>query len=92
MWNLSLYIDILNLALNCGSSKHGKAIRAYVGSNRVVAKYLKIEGKIEKTSLIKAMIKYPCVIKGIIIILKLPVVSFRSGVTAKIEPFKFSRV
>jgi len=40
MWNLSLTIDILNRALNCGSSKQGKADLAYVGSKCVVAKYL----------------------------------------------------
>lgn len=43
MWNLFLKIDMLNLALNWGSSKHGNAERAYVGSNWVVAKYLEYE-------------------------------------------------
>lgn len=41
IWNLSLKIVSRNLALNCGSSKHGKAVRAYVVSNCVAAKFLK---------------------------------------------------
>lgn len=45
MWNLSLNIDILNRALNCGSSKQGKADLAYVGSKCVVAKYLQCNYK-----------------------------------------------
>jgi len=32
-----------NFALNAGSSKHGKALRASVGSNCVTATYLKWE-------------------------------------------------
>jgi hypothetical protein len=48
MWNLSLNIDILNRALNCGSSKQGKADLAYVGSKCVVAKYLQSNNTNEK--------------------------------------------
>lgn len=34
---------ILNFALKAGSSKHGNALRASVGANNVVDKYLKSE-------------------------------------------------
>lgn len=42
---LSLMIVTENFAFMAGSSKHGKAARANVGSNNVAAKYLEKESR-----------------------------------------------
>ena len=97
IWNLSLNIETLNFALNCGSSKHGNAERAYVGSKWVVARYLRGRKKHTVTIFSRppsAMLNAPSAMfsnKKIITVSEWPLFSFRGDVAAEIEPLEFAR-